>query len=178
MFYIPPPPPQKFIFKLPFVLQKFCPKSHSEPTGEESHTNQQSFRADRRWISHKPKSVIQGRLLRLALNGYTQIQIEKILFPIMNFRFSPYLEFLPRSQSFGKGTPFQKPQSVRYPAWMPYRNSLCSACRRISCKPKQSFRADRQWISCKPKQSFRGHSPKNLKQTSLPQKTKIYIYIS
>ena len=74
------------------------------------------------------------KLLRLALNGYTQIQIEKILFPIMNFRFSPCLEFLPRSQSFGKGTPFQKPQSVRYPAWMPYRNSLCSACRRISCK--------------------------------------------
>ena len=34
--------------------------------------------------------VIQSRyLLRLALNGYTQIQIEKILFPIMNFRFSP-----------------------------------------------------------------------------------------
>ena len=32
----------------------------------------------------------RGRsLLRLALNGYTQIQIEKILFPIMNFRFSP-----------------------------------------------------------------------------------------
>ena len=59
----------------------------------------------------------RGRyLLRLALNGYTQIQIEKILFPIMNFRFSPCLEFLPRSQSFGKGTPFQKPQSVRYPA--------------------------------------------------------------
>ena len=52
----------------------------------------------------------------------------------MNFRFSPCLEFLPRSQNFGKGTPFQKPQSVRYPAWMPYRNSLCSACRRISCK--------------------------------------------
>ena len=33
--------------------------------------------------------IIQSRyLLRLALNGYTQIQIEKILFPIMNFRFS------------------------------------------------------------------------------------------
>ena len=77
----------------------------------------------------------RGRsLLRLALNGYTQIQIEKMLFPIMNFQFSPCLEFLPCSQSFGKGTPFQKPQSVRYPAWMPYRNSLCSACRRILSK--------------------------------------------
>ena len=84
----------------------------------------------------------RGRsLLRLALNGYTQIQIEKILFPIMNFRFSPCLEFLPRSQSFGKGTPFQKPQSVRYPTWMTYRNSLCSACRRFSYKPELSFRA-------------------------------------
>ena len=38
--------------------------------------------------------------------------------------FKMLLEFLPRSQSFGKGTPFQKPQSVRYPALMPYRNSL------------------------------------------------------
>ena len=34
------------------------------------------------------------------------------------------LEFLPRSQSFGKGTLFQEPQSVRYPALMPCRNSL------------------------------------------------------
>ena len=81
------------------------------------------------WQSKTPKQSFRGcSLLHLALNGYTQIQIEKILFPIMNFRFSPCLEFLPCSQSFGKGTPFQKPQSVRYPAWMPYRNSLCSAC--------------------------------------------------
>ena len=44
----------------------------------------------RRRISFKPKQSFRGRsLLRLALNGYTQIQIEKILFPIMNFRFSP-----------------------------------------------------------------------------------------
>ena len=34
------------------------------------------------------------------------------------------LEFLPRSQSFGKGTLSQEPQSVRYPALMPCRNSL------------------------------------------------------
>ena len=34
------------------------------------------------------------------------------------------LEFLPRSQSFGKGTLFQEPQSVRYPALMPCKNSL------------------------------------------------------
>mgnify|MGYP004485297529 FL=1 len=34
------------------------------------------------------------------------------------------LEFLPRSQSFGKGTLFQEPQSVRYSALMPCRNSL------------------------------------------------------
>ena len=34
------------------------------------------------------------------------------------------LEFLPRSQSFGKGTLFQEPQSVRNPALMPCRNSL------------------------------------------------------
>ena len=43
----------------------------------------------RRWISCKPQSFRGRSLLRLALNGYTQIQIEKILFPIMNFRFSP-----------------------------------------------------------------------------------------
>ena len=34
-------------------------------------------------------SFRERSLLRLALNGYTQIQIEKMLFPIMNFRFSP-----------------------------------------------------------------------------------------
>ena len=51
--------------------------SHSEPLGEESLT------------PHKKPSFRGRRLLRLALNGYTQIQIEKILFPIMNFRFSP-----------------------------------------------------------------------------------------
>ena len=50
---------------------------------------EQSFRAVGE-ESHTTLKVIQSRyLLRLALNGYTQIQIEKILFPIMNFRFSP-----------------------------------------------------------------------------------------
>ena len=53
-------------------------------------TDNMSFRAFRRRISCKPEPSFRGRsLLRLALNGYTQIQIEKILFPIMNFRFSP-----------------------------------------------------------------------------------------
>ena len=85
--------------------QSKTPNRHSEPTGEESHVS--------------PSKSFRGRsLLCLALNGYTQIQIEKIFFTIMNFRFSPCLVFLPRSQSFGKGTPFQKPQSVHYPAWM------------------------------------------------------------
>mgnify|MGYP004657341101 CR=1 FL=1 len=92
------------------------PNSHSEGIAQRiSNKPNQSFRAVGEESLANLK-VIQSRLLRLALNGYTQIQIEKILFPIMNFRFSPCLEFLPRSQSFGKGTPFQKPQSVRYPA--------------------------------------------------------------
>ena len=45
------------------------------------------------------RTVIQSRLLRLALNGYTQIQIEKILFPIMNFRFSPSARLAEESQT-------------------------------------------------------------------------------
>ena len=53
-------------------------------------TDNMSFRAFRRRISCKLEPSFRGRsLLRLALNGYTQIQIEKILFSIMNFRFSP-----------------------------------------------------------------------------------------
>ena len=137
MFYIPPPPPQKFIFKLPFALQKFCPKSHSEPnchseptgeeslanpnshsepTGDESHANPNSHSEPTGDESHAnpnchSEPTTTPRTKRVHSNSN-----RKILFPIMNFRFSPCLEFLPRSQSFGKGTPFQKPQSVRYPA--------------------------------------------------------------
>ena len=45
-------------------------------------------------VIQNTNSSFRGRsLLRLALNGYTQIQIKKILFPIMNFRFS-YLSWI------------------------------------------------------------------------------------
>ena len=102
---------------------------HSEPLGEESLLNlvrdlslplkmtKKFLCSACRRISCKPESLFRGRsLLRLALNGTVPNQIKKRGFRLWFVNSHACLEFLPRSQSFGKGTPFQKPQSVRYPA--------------------------------------------------------------
>ena len=69
----------------------------------------------------------RGRsLLRLALNGYTQIQIEKILFPIMNFRFSPSARLAEESHT----NPNSHSEGI---------------ARIISCKPCQRYFAFAQY---------------------------------
>ena len=98
--------------------------------GDESHVNLNSHSEDAvRRIPCKPELSFRGRrLLRLALNGYTQIQIEKILFPIMNFRFSPSARLAEESLANpnSHSEPLGDESHTRYKSKFAENLSLCS----------------------------------------------------